>query len=106
MPRVGQNYNMFKWLRNKMLKGSKEEYLKGIDRNTNFLEFAKSFSNNSDVLMQQILAIETENLLLWSSSYNEENMSKLLDIDMAFRRLFANEYGVSDLKYNSKFDPK
>ena len=97
---------MFKWLRNKMLKGSKEEYLKGMDRNTNFLEFAKSFSNNSDVLMQQILAIETENLLLWSSSYNEENMSKLLDIDMACRRLFANEYGGSDLKYNSKFDPK
>ena len=97
---------MFKWLRNKVMKGSKEEYLKGIDRNTNFLEFAKSFSNNSDILLQQILSIETENLLLWSLTYNDENMSKLLDIDMACRRLFANEYGGSDFNYNSKFNSK
>ena len=97
---------MFKWLRNKVMKGSKEEYLEGIDRNTNFLEFAKSFSNNSDILLQQILSIETENLLLWSLTYNDENMSKLLDIDMACRRLFANEYGGSDFKYNSKFNSK
>lgn len=97
---------MFKWLRNKVMKGSKEEYQKGIDRNTFFLEFAKSFSNNSDLLKQQLYALETENMKLWMAPYNDENMSKLLDIDMACRRLFANEYGGSDLKYNSKFNSK
>ena len=34
---------MFKWLRDKMIKGSEEEFNKGLDRNLNFLEFAKSF---------------------------------------------------------------
>ena len=33
-------------------------------------------------------------------------MSALLDLDMNCRRLFANVYGGSDLKYNSQFDQK
>jgi hypothetical protein len=36
--------------------------------------------------------------------YNDQTMSALLDLDMNCRRLFANVYGGSDLKYNSKFD--
>jgi len=97
---------MFKWLRDKLIKGSEEEYEKGLDRNTNFLEFAKSFNNNSDEVNNLIYALETENMHLWTLGYNDENMSKLLDLDMNCRRMFANVFGGSDLKYNSKFDPK
>ena len=97
---------MFKWLRDKLITGSKEEYEKGLDRNTNFLEFAKSFNNNSDEVNNLIYALETENMRLWTLGYNDENMSKLLDLDMNCRRMFANVYGGSDLKYNGKFDPK
>lgn len=96
---------MFKWLRDKLITGSKEEYEKGLDRNTNFLEFAKSFNNNSDEVNNLIYTLETENMRLWTLGYNDENMSKLLDLDMNCRRMFANVYGGSDLKYNNKFDP-
>lgn len=97
---------MLKWLRNKLLAGSEEEYQRGIDRNTNFIEFAKSFSNNTGITIQQLLSLETDNMMLSMSPYNSENMSKLLDLDMNCRRMFANVYGGSDLKYNDKFDPK
>ena len=96
---------MFKWLRNKIKKDTEEEFNKGLDRNTNFLEFAKSFSNNSEEVNQIIYSLETENMMLWTVGYSENGMSKLLDIDMNCRRLFANVYGGSDFKYNSKFDP-
>ena len=38
--------------------------------------------------------------------YSSETMSKLLDYDMECRKLWAIAYGGSDLKYNSKFNPK
>jgi hypothetical protein len=97
---------MFKWLRDKVLRGDEESFNKGLDRNTNFLEFAKSFTSNTDEENQIIYALETENMRLWTFGYNEQTMSKLLDLDMNCRRLFANVYGGSDFKYNSKFDPK
>jgi hypothetical protein len=97
---------MFKWLRDKLIKGDEESFNKGLDRTTNFLEFAKSFTNNTDQVNQIIYALETENMRLWTFGYNEQTMSKLLDVDMNCRRLFANVYGGSDLKYNNKFDPK
>jgi hypothetical protein len=97
---------MFKWLRDKVLRGDEESFNKGLDRNTNFLEFAKSFTSNTDEVNQIIYALETENMRLWTFGYNEQTMSKLLDLDMNCRRLFANVYGGSDFKYDSKFDPK
>jgi len=97
---------MFKWLRDKMLKGSEEEFNKGLDRNTNFLEFAKSFSNNTPEVNDIIHALETDNMMLWTAGYNEKSMSKLLDVDMNCRRLWAIAYGGSDLKYNKMFEPK
>ena len=97
---------MFKWLRDKVLRGDEESFNKGLDRNNNFLEFAKSFTSNTDEVNQIIYALETENMRLWTFGYNEKTMSKLLDLDMNCRRLFANVYGGSDFKYDSKFDPK
>ena len=97
---------MFKWLRDKVLRGDEESFNKGLDRNTNFLEFAKSFTSNTDEVNQIIYALETENMRLWTFGYNEQTMSKLLDLDMNCRRLFANVYGGSDFKYDSKFNPK
>jgi hypothetical protein len=97
---------MLKWLRDKLMKGDEESFNKGLDRNTNFLEFAKSFTSNTDEVNQIIYALETENMRLWTFGYNEKTMSKLLDLDMNCRRLFANVYGGSDFKYDSKFDPK
>jgi hypothetical protein len=97
---------MFKWLRDKVLRGDEESFNKWLDRNTKFLEFAKSFTSNTDEVNQIIYALETENMRLWTFGYNEKTMSKLLDLDMNCRRLFANVYGGSDFKYDSKFDPK
>ena len=97
---------MFKWLRDKVMKGTEESFNKGVDRNTNFLEFAKSFSNNTPEVNDIIYALETDNTMLWTVGYNDKSMSKLLDVDMNCRRLFANVYGGSDFKYDTKFDPK
>ena len=96
---------MFKWLRDKLLS-TEEGFNTGLDRNTNFLEYAKSFSNNSSEIEETIYALETENMRLWTIGYNDQTMSASLDLDMNCRRLFANVYGGSDFKYNSKFDPK
>ena len=97
---------MFKWLRDKVLRGDEESFNKGLDRNTNFVEFAKSFTSNTEEVNQIIYALETDNMRLWTFGYNEKTMSKLLDLDMNCRRLFANVYGGSDFKYDSKFNPK
>ena len=35
---------MLKWLRDTLMKGDEETFNIGLERNTNFLEFAKSFS--------------------------------------------------------------
>ena len=96
---------MFKWLRDKLLS-SEEGFNTGVDRNTNFLEYAKSFSSNSREIEEIIYALETENIRLWTIGYNDQTMSALLNLDMNCRRLFANVYGGSDFKYNSKFDSK
>jgi hypothetical protein len=96
---------MFKWLRDKLLN-TEEGFNKGLDRNTNFLEFAKSFSDNTPEIMDTINALEEQNTRLMEMGYNDQTMSTLLDLDMNCRRLFANVYGGSDLKYNSKFDKK
>jgi hypothetical protein len=97
---------MFKWLRDKLLKGDEGTFSTGIERNTNFLEFAKSFKDNSQAMNDIIYSFESENMRLWTLGYNEQTMSKLLDLDMNCRRAFASFYGGSDFKYNSKFDPK
>ena len=73
---------MFKWLRDKVMKGTEESFNKGLDRNTNFLEFAKSFSNNTPEVNDIIYALETDNTMLWTVGYNDKSMSKLLDVDM------------------------
>jgi hypothetical protein len=56
--------------------------------------------------MDTINALEEQNTRLMEMGYNDQTMSTLLDLDMNCRRLFANVYGGSDLKYNSKFDKK
>ena len=96
---------MFKWLRDKLLS-TEEGFNTGLDRNTNFLEYAKSFSNNTPEIIDTINALDEENTRLMEMGYNDQTMSTLLDLDMNCRRLFANVYGGSDLKYNSKFDSK
>ena len=96
---------MFKWLRNKLIKGSEEEFEKGLDRNTNFLEFAKSFNNNPREVNEIIYSLETENMQLWTFGYSQQNMSKLLDLDMECEE-YLQIFMVDDLKYNKKFDPK
>ena len=45
-------------------------------------------------------------MLLRAEGFNKNSMSRLLDLDMNCRRVFANVYGGSDLKYNDKFDSK
>lgn len=97
---------MFKWLRDKLIKGSEEEFNRGLERNNNFLDFALSFNNNSEELNNLLYTLSAENRRLWKFGYTQKTMSNLLDLDMNCRRLFANIYGGSDLKYNKKFDPK
>ena len=41
-----------------------------------------------------------------NDGYSPETMSKLLDLDMECRRLWAMAYGGSDLKCNKTFEPK
>jgi len=97
---------MLGWLKKKVQQKSDEEYKKGIQRNYNFLKFAKAFKDNSDQLKQDLESVEATTSLLEVSPNNPENMDRLLKIDMICRRMFAQDYGGSDLKYNSKFDPK
>ena len=97
---------MLGWLRKKVQPKSDEEYKKGIKRNSNFLKFAEAFKDNSDQLKQDLISVDASNAILNMSSNSSENMDKLLKLDMICRRMFAQEYGGSDLKYNKEFDPK
>lgn len=109
---------MLKWLRNKLIKGSEEEFNKCIDMCHAFIKFAEGqeminptpidigakfdlpeISTKLNYMSQQLAVLNEE-------GYSPQTMSKLLDLDMECRRLWAIVYGGSDLKYNSTFNPK
>ena len=50
---------MFKWLRDTLLS-SEEGFEIGLNRNTNFIEFGKSFDNNSTETAELLLLFESE----------------------------------------------
>lgn len=98
--------NLKNFFKNKIQIKTDEEYKKGIQRIMNFLKFAKSFNNNSGQLKQDLESIEATNLILKMSPNNSVNIDRLLKIDMICRRIFSQEYGGSDFKFNTKFNPK
>jgi hypothetical protein len=109
---------MFKWLRDKMLTGSEGEFRKCIDMCHTFIKFAEeqemlnptpidigakfdypNISTKLNYMSDQLAGLS-------SDGYSPETMSKLLDLDMECRRLWAIAYGQKDLKYNKTFEPK
>lgn len=109
---------MFKWLRDKMLTGSESEFNKCIDMCHTFIKFAErqemlnptpidigqkfdfpDIHTKLNYMSDQLSGLSKE-------GYSPETMSKLLDLDMECRRLWAIAYGGSDLKYNSEFSLK
>ena len=109
---------MFKWLRDKMLSGSEDEFNKCIDMCHAFIKFAQEqeMQNPSPIDVgtkfgYPDLSAKYFDMLDQLSGFNQEGyspeaMSKLLDLDMECRRLWAIAYGGSDLKYNKMFEPK
>lgn len=109
---------MLKWLRSKMLKSSEKEFHKCIDMCHTFIKFAEgqemlnptpivigakfdypNITTKLNYMSDQLAGLNQE-------GYSPETMSKLLDLDMECRRLWAIAYGGSDLKYNKTFEPK
>jgi len=109
---------MFKWLRDKMLTGSEDEFNKCISMCHAFIKFAEEQEMLSPTpidiatkfdypnISTKLSYMHTELEVLNQDGYSPETMSKLLDLDMECRRLWAIAYGGSDLKYNKTFDPK
>ena len=108
---------MFKWLRDKMLSGSEDEYQAGLKRNANFFHFIMNeLPISRPELIEvsharllgdiDITALLEENNKLLNLGYSPENMSQLLDLDMTCRRIWGVTLKQSDLKYNKTFDPK
>ena len=109
---------MFKWLRDKMLSGSEGEFNKCIDMCHTFIKFAEEREMLSPTPIDIGAKFDFPNIstkLIYMSDqlrgfsqegYSPETMSKLLDLDMECRRLWAIAYGGSDLKYNKTFEPK
>ncbi len=101
-----------------MIKGSENEFRKCIDMCHNFIKFAEeqemlsptpidigqkfdypNISTKLNYMSDQLAGFN-------QGGYSPESMSKLLDLDMECRRLWAIAYGGSDLKYNKTFEPK
>ena len=109
---------MFKWLRDKINLASEAEFNKGIGMCHAFIKFAESQETLSPTSIDISTKFGYPNLSVKLSymsdelgglngeGYSPETMSKLLDLDMECRRLWAIAYGGSNLKYNSKFEPK
>jgi len=109
---------MFKWLRNKMIKGSENEFRKCIDMCHTFIRFAEEqeMLNPTPIdigakfdypnITAKLIYMSDQLSRLSQEGYSPETMSKLLDLDMECRRLWAIAYGGSDLKYNKTFEPK
>ena len=101
-----------------MIKGSENEFRKCVDMCHTFIKFAEGqemlnptsidvgakfdYPNISTKL--NYMSIQLADLS--EEGYSPETMSKLLDLDMECRRLWAIAYGGSDLKYNKTFEPK
>ena len=101
-----------------MIKRSENEFIKCIDMCHNFIKFAEeqemlsptpidigqkfdypNISTKLNYMSDQLAGLN-------QGGYSPESMSKLLDLDMECRRLWAIAYGGSDLKYNKTFEPK
>ena len=67
---------MFKWLRDTLLS-SEEGFEIGLNRNTNFIEFGKSFDNNSIETNELLLQFENQNMLLRAEGFSKDSMSRL-----------------------------
>ena len=101
-----------------MIKGSENEFRKCIDMCHNFIKFAEEQEMLSPTPIDIGQKFDYPNIstkLNYMSDqlagfnqgwYSPESMSKLLDLDMECRRLWAIAYGGSDLKYNKTFEPK
>jgi hypothetical protein len=106
---------MFKWLRNKMIKGSEKDFNKRIDVCYAFIKFAQEKELLSPTSIDVGIKFDFPNIStklgymydelrsLSESGYNGKAMSKLLDLDMECRKLWAIAYGQSNLKYNQTF---
>jgi len=101
-----------------MIKGSETEFNKCIDMCHTFIKFAESQERLSPTpidigakfdysnISTKLLNMSDKLSGLSQDGYSPEAMSKLLDLDMECRRLWAIAYGGSDLKYNKTFGPK
>ena len=109
---------MLKWLRDKMISGSEEEFNKCIDMSYTFIKYAQEEERLSPSsievghrfgfpdLSTKYYPMIDQLLGLSKKGYSPKTMSELLDLDMECRRLWAIAYGGSDLKYNKTFEPK
>jgi hypothetical protein len=106
---------MFKWLKEKVLKGSEEDFKKRIDACYAFIKFAQEKELLSPTPIEVGIKFDFPNIStklgymydelrsLSESGYNVKEMGKLSDLDMECRKLWATAYGQSNSKYNKTF---
>jgi len=102
---------MFGWLREKINKKMENEMRGCILQNFRFVEFYNSKdklnpSLNSFVEEVDHVSRYMKNKLDSGVSLSSEDNSKLLDVNMNCRRIWANEFGGSDLKFDKEFPTK
>jgi|TARA_B110000093_G_C12738703_1_gene313459 hypothetical protein len=118
------------WLRKKALESTQREYSKGLSRTLNFSRYVsknwvklkhnglslgdhalgndimKNWKKDSNDLMNFTQQLERDINELRKQGYSEENMNRLLDLDMMCRRFWGISLGESDLKFNKSFNPE
>jgi hypothetical protein len=99
---------MFKWLSDKINEKYKSEMQGCIIQNLRFVDFVRKQDNinpNIDIFIDEInnVSILMQSKMADGEDLTSDERSQLLDVNMNCRRIWANEFGGSDLKFDKEF---
>jgi hypothetical protein len=102
---------MLGWLRKKINKKIENEMGGCILQNLKFVEFYNNqdkLNPSLDLFIEEIERVSKfmKNKLDLGEFLTSEDNSKLLDVNMNCRRIWANEFGGSDFKFDKQFSIK
>jgi len=99
---------MFKWLSGKITEKYNKEMKGCIIQNLKFVNYVRSediINPNIEIFIDEIkdVSLKMQSKMDSGSELSSDDRSKLLDVNMNCRRIWANEFGGSNFKFDKEF---
>ena len=102
---------LFKWLKDKMNKSMNSEMKGCILQNLRFVEYVNNqdkLNSSIDQYIEEIndVSINMKDKIDSGETLTSDDNSKLLDVNMNCRRIWANEFGGGNFQFDKEFSIK